>query len=86
MDYKELNKIVDKLIYSEKKVSYYKDESINILKAIGWQFALKYKYTTDKESDEAKKYLGTLIEIRQLVKSKQNIEDKILLRYLKQDI
>jgi len=86
MDYKELNKIVDKLISSEKKVSDYKDESINLLKAIGWQFALKYKHIIDKESDEAKKYLGALIDVRQLVKSKQNIKDRILLRYLKQEI
>ncbi|MGJ0299479.1 hypothetical protein [Aliarcobacter cryaerophilus] len=83
MNYKELNKIVDKLISSEKKVSDYKNENINILKAIGWQFALKYKHTTDKESNEAKKYLTILIEVRQLVKSKLNIEDKILFRYLK---
>lgn len=83
MDYIELNKIIDKLISSEKKVSDYKNESINLLKAIGWQFALRYKHTTDKESNEAKKYLEILIEVRQLVKSKLNIQDKMLSRYLK---
>ena len=48
-----------------------KNEDINTLKAVGWQFALRWRHTADKYSKEADEIGDILMQIKTLVKSKQ---------------
>ena len=81
MQYSEVKEIITKLENNETTVDNLKNYNINILKAIGWQFALKYKHSNDKESALALKYLNILIEVRTLVKSKLNVKNTLMDRY-----
>ena len=81
MQYSDVKELIVKLENNEITVDDIKDYNVNILKAIGWQFALRYKHTSDKDSQLAKKYLATLIEVRTLVKSKLNVKDSVMERY-----
>ena len=81
MQYSEVKKIITSLENSELTVDDLKDYRTNILKIIGWEFALKYKHCSDKDSQEAKQYLSLLIDIRILVKSKLNVQDVLMERY-----
>ena len=81
MNYSDIKKIITELENHEITVNDLHNYSVHILKAIGWQFALKYKHTRDKESLLALKYLNILIDVRTLVKSKLNMQDVLMDRY-----
>ncbi len=84
MDYRQLHKIIDDLSQGQRAVSEYENDSVSFIKAIAWEFALRYKHTQDKESSQAEKYLSILIELRQMAKGKLNLEDKTMQRFLKE--
>jgi len=81
MNYEELNVIVEELISSKRSVLDFKDKKVAYIKAIGRQFAIKYKHVVDKDSQEANNYLSILIEIRTLVKSKLKMNDALMNRF-----
>ena len=64
---------VEKLIEHEMVVDEIRDEDINTLKAIGWQFALRWRHTEDKYSKEANDLGATLMQIKALVKAKRHL-------------
>lgn len=57
------------------------DESVHYLRAVGRQFALKYRHTKDKESAEALHLLNTLVKIRKTVKNRLGVVDTNMLRF-----
>ena len=81
MQFSDIKELVLKLENNDIYVEDIKDYDVNILKAIGWQFALRYKHIKNKESELAQIYLSTLIDVRTLVKSKLNVTDIIMQRY-----
>jgi len=84
MNYEELNKIVQEIRESKRDVSSLKDEKVPYIKAIGRQFALSYKSAENRSASDADEFLNKLIEIRQLVKSKLNMNDVLMNRFLKE--
>jgi len=76
----DINKTVEKLLNQELQVSTL-DASVIQLKAIGWQLASKYKFTKDKESEQANVLLTTLIAIRKRVKRTLGLKDPMMERY-----
>jgi len=84
MNYEELNKIVQEIRESKIDVSSLKDEKVPYIKAIGRQFALSYKSAENRSTSDADEFLNKLIEIRQLVKSKLNMNDVLMNRFLKE--
>ena len=84
MTYEELNKIVQNIRDSKIDISSLQDNKVPYIKAIGRQFALSYKNTSDKDSREANLNLEKLIQIRQMVKSKLNMTDVLMNRFLKE--
>lgn len=63
--------VIEGLIGHQMHVDDLKDKDINTLKAIGWQFALRWRHTTDKHSKAADE-LGTILtQIKTLVRSKK---------------
>ena len=81
MTYKELDKIIDDLTSSVLSLSDFKDKNVGFLRAIGRQLTIKYKFTEDKESQEALRYIEVLVEVRTLVKARLNIRDTLMDRY-----
>ncbi len=80
-----IHETVSKLLQSQLQVSDLHDESVIDLKAVGRQFALKYRHIGDKESSEAKLILKTLIAIRTTVKAKMGVTDVLLKRYAQEN-
>jgi len=76
-----INENVQKLLNSEIEVASLQKESVTDLKAIGRQFALRYRHMALKEHKDALQLLSLLIEIRKVVKQKLGIKDGLMLRY-----
>ena len=72
---------IQKLLHRELQVDELKGESVINLRAIGRQFALRYRHSKDKESIEAEHILSTLIEIRKTVKEKLGVVDINMQRF-----
>jgi len=85
MTYKELDKIIDNLTSGKLTLSDFKDKNVGFLRAIGRQLTIKYKFTQDKESQEALRYIEVLVEVRTLVKAKLNMKDRLMDRYKKEN-
>jgi len=68
----EIYQTVEKLIEQQIVVDEMRDEDINTLKAIGWQFALRWRHTADKHSKETNELGAILRQIKTLVKSKRH--------------
>ena len=85
MTYKELDKIIDNLTSGKLTLSDFKDKNVVFLRAIGRQLTIKYKFTQDKESQEALRYIEVLVEVRTLVKAKLNMKDRLMDRYKKEN-
>ncbi len=68
MDYIEIKKIILKLITHEQSVSSLEHLPLHILKAIGFQMALRCRHSKNKESVEANNYLEVLLQVRAIVK------------------
>ena len=77
MDYVEIKKIVNSLISHEISVSSLESLPLNILKAIGFQMALRYRHSQNKETQEAKNYLEILLQIRAIVKPRMLSQMKL---------
>ena len=76
-----VNENVQKLLNTEIDVASLQDESVTDLKAIGRQFALRYRHMAIKEHKDALQLLSLLIQIRKVVKEKLGVKDELMLRY-----
>ncbi len=76
-----INENVQKLLDEEIEVTSLQDESVTDLKAIGRQFALRYRHMASKEHEDALQLLSLLIQIRKMVKQKLGLKDGLMLRY-----
>ena len=77
----DIHDTVEKLLHADLEVQTLQEVELIQLRAIGRQFALKYRHSKDKESAETKHILNTLISIRKMVKKRQNIIDINLQRF-----
>ena len=68
----DIYQMIEKLNKQQMIVDEMRDEDINTLKAIGWQFALRWRHTEDKHSKEANDLGAILMQIKSLVKSKRH--------------
>ena len=67
----DIHQTIEKLMKQQIVVDEMRDEDINTLKAIGRQFALRWRHTEDKLSKEANELGAILMQIKSLVKSKR---------------
>jgi len=67
----DIYQTIERLVEQQMLVDEIRDEDINTLKAIGWQFALRWRHTEDKYSKEANDLGAILMQIKTLVKSKR---------------
>ena len=79
-----INNTVLQLLNGELQLSDLDTLSPSYLKVIGRQFALRYKFYEDKDSQEAEALLAILIGIRKRVKAKLGRVDSVMLRYEKE--
>jgi len=79
-----INNTVLQLLNGELQLSDLDTLSPSYLKVIGRQFALRYKFYEDKDSQEAEALLAILIGIRKSVKAKLGRVDSVMLRYEKE--
>jgi len=77
----DINHTVESLLQSKIHVYDIEDESVINLRAVGRQFALRYRHSKDKESKETLHILNTLVNIRKIVKQRLGVTDTNMQRF-----